>query len=681
MDIKHAKYNQNYYNNLSQQDKNKWIEQVYNYYNKSLPLVKYDKNEVNKYFNKLKQPQKYKVIKTNFDYKKYKLFNLINFMNEHDAKLNSDSNNNYFIDIIDVDYKINYIDFCSLSDFYQNNERVKCQVKKYKSPVNYYKDNYKFILNKYFSKMFYHYEKGLKIDKLNFTKCKNCVNPIYLQAIMYENNRFCTVYKPYLFKLLIQIFKTHEKPNILDLSSGWGDRLIAIASIQNDINLYIGIDPNKKLITGYKKIIDDLIKDKNKVKLINDKSENVDFNLLPKQDIIFWSPPFFDQEIYTKDESQSVEQFKTYDDWESKFIIDVINRSTNNLVKNGVLILYIGNINYESFLKKISYIQTLEFIGNLRITSDNKFKNYMIFVKNSSENICEILTEPSKNKNFINKIKTMIKSIKTDNPPFRIENINVNNKKFHVVQDGYLLAGTKMRIADLFVKKMLKENKDIDTLVYGGAPNGFGIVATAYAAYKNNLKCEIFIFGDKDYVINSRQYNSLLLLGAKVYFCGNYKNAANLKYDMAQYICLDGYKDKKNYYIIPMGLNDNDKIMVNLLADQLTKINIKNLNIKRMWLVAGSGGISEALYKALPNTHFFVYVTSMHGKYGKYVLERFKHKKNITILNKFNIDNVTNDANKYYKTVGNYDDLVFPYVKKYGKDGDYIWNVASDELI
>ena len=118
MDIKHAKYNQNYYNNLSQQDKDKWINQVYNYYNKSLPLVKYDKNEINKYFNKLKQPQKYKVIKTNFDYKKYKLFNLINFMNKHDAELNSDSNNNYFIDIIDVDYKTNYIDFCSLSDFY-----------------------------------------------------------------------------------------------------------------------------------------------------------------------------------------------------------------------------------------------------------------------------------------------------------------------------------------------------------------------------------------------------------------------------------------------------------------------------------------------------------------------------------------------------------------------------------
>lgn len=54
------------------------------------------------------------------------------------------------------------------------------------------------------------------------------------------------------------------------------------------------------------------------------------------------------------------------------------------------------------------------------------------------------------------------------------------------------------------------------------------------------------------------------------------------------------------------------------------------------------------------------------------MLERFKHKKNITILNKFNIDNVINDANKYYKTVENYDDLVFPYVKKYGKDGDYI---------
>ena len=257
-------------------------------------------------------------------------------------------------------------------------------------------------------------------------------------------------------------------------------------------------------------------------------------------------------------------------------------------------------------MAKISHINKLRFVGNLKITTlKNKHKTYMIFIKKSESNICKILTE--KNNNLIVKIKKTIKSITSDNPPLKIIDINVNKMNFHVVQEGYLLAGTKMRVADLFVKKMLKQNKNIDTLVYCGSPNGFGIIATAYAAYKNNLKCEIFIFGDINYVINSRQYNTLLVLNAKVYQCSNYKNAANLKYDMSQYITLNGYEDKKNYYIVPMGLNDDKKIMVNLLSEQLSKV--ITFNIKRIWLVAGSGGILEALEKTLPDAHFFVLIT------------------------------------------------------------------------
>jgi hypothetical protein len=386
MDIENAKYNQQFYNNLSQIDKDKWIDKVYQFYNNSLPIIQYNKEKIIEHFNKLKQKQNYKVIKTKFNYKKYKLFNLIKFINDTDKVFYNTKN--CFIDIIDVDYKINYIDICSLSDYYQNFERMKCVTKKYQSPLDYYKHNYKYILDKYFSNMLKYYEEGLKINKLDFKNCDYCVNQIYLQNVMYENNKFCTVYKPYLFKLLIEIFKSNTKPNILDLSSGWGDRLIAIASIQDDINLYIGIDPNKKLFTGYNKIVDDLIKDKNKINLINDRSENVKFNDFPELDIIFWSPPFFDQEIYVSEKSredfkdQSIEQFKNYDEWESKFIIDIIYKSSKKLKKYGIFILYIGNINYDSFIKKMNYIKRLKFIGNLKISSTkNKYKNYMIFVR------------------------------------------------------------------------------------------------------------------------------------------------------------------------------------------------------------------------------------------------------------------------------------------------------------
>ncbi len=41
-----------------------------------------------------------------------------------------------------------------------------------------------------------------------------------------------------------------------------------------------------------------------------------------------------------------------------------------------------------------------------------------------------------------------------NNPPIKIDDIHISNSRtIHVVQEGYLLAGTKQRVASLFVKK------------------------------------------------------------------------------------------------------------------------------------------------------------------------------------------------------------------------------------
>ena len=126
----------------------------------------------------------------------------------------------------------------------------------------------------------------MSIEELSFEnneeEYKKAINPMYLQNIIYENNRFCTVYKPYLFKLFINIFKGNKKPKILDLSSGWGDRLIGALSLQDEIEQYIGIDPNNNLLKGYNKMIEDLCHEKNKKKFIflQQPAEEVDYVLI-----------------------------------------------------------------------------------------------------------------------------------------------------------------------------------------------------------------------------------------------------------------------------------------------------------------------------------------------------------------------------------------------------------------
>jgi hypothetical protein len=726
---KNAQVNQNNYNNLNDQTKKNWINNVYKYYNNSIPLVEYSINDIKYSFSILENKQNYKVIINNNNFanlKKYNFYNLIKFIGKNKTndieiinkskKFGNKIKNFMGIKLViyDYDYKKNYVNISLLSDFYQNGERVLCKVLNNDTPQNYYEKKYMFILNKYFSNLKKYYEEGLLINELTFennkTQYSKSINPIYLQNIMYENNKFCTVYKPYLFKLFIQIFKGENKPKILDLSSGWGDRLLGALSIQDEIEKYIGIDPNEKLSYGYNKMINDLASEKNKKKFIilQKQAEEVEFVELDKDiDIIFWSPPFFDQELYIiekerKDYSnQSIQKFKNYDDWENFFLINILNLASNNLKLNGVIILYIGHIKYDTFYKKMNNILKIKNIGYINILSD-KVKNYIIFVKTEKNKNCVILQnknifniENIENNSIVQEIKNKLKHNVT-NPDLNIIELNLNNKKINLIQDSVLVAGTKQRVVVNFIEKILETNKNITTLTYAGTFNGYGAVATAFGAYKLGLKSKVFLStiptGSKNneptknnVILNSKQINTLEALDATIYLCEDYRTAKNMQYDITTLPTTEQniWITKKEYYNVPLGLNDDDKIMVKLLSKQIKKASentiINKIKNPRIWLVAGTGGITESLKIAFPTAIIFVYLTG-GGKYIKKVIEYLK-KNNITILNNnpdFDIVGIKNDYSNYYQSVSDYDSLIWPYVKKYALNNDFIYNIASN---
>ena len=297
---------------------------------------------------------------------------------------------------------------------------------------------------------------------------------------------------------------------------------------------------------------------------------------------------------------------------------------------------------------------------------------------------------------------TIIKNIKSDikieddindNPPLNIISINLTPpKKINIIQDNILIAGTKQRVSTLFIQKIIGDNNSIKTLVYAGSYNGFGAIATAYSAYKLNLKCIVFLSSiatgsnkeeSYDKIVKSKQIRTLIALNAKIYLCKSYREARELEYKISQY---PDWTMTPGYFIVPMGLNDSDGIMINLLSIQIKKAIKNNNNFKskniRIWLVAGSGGILMSLVKALPNATFFVLLTG-GGKYidmvKQYIAQNKNNKKNnISIINGLDISGVINNSDKYYESVKGYDNQIFPYVKKYAKDGDYIWNVGSD---
>jgi hypothetical protein len=304
-----------------------------------------------------------------------------------------------------------------------------------------------------------------------------------------------------------------------------------------------------------------------------------------------------------------------------------------------------------------------------------------------------IITEKDVNPDLLNMFKKILKK-SSINPKFIINQINVNNKKINIVQENYLIAGTKGRVAQLLLKNILKKNPGVKTLTYCGSFNGFGALATAYCAYKEGLKCEVFLSKmatnskqreiNKNGLYNSRQIITLVGLNAKIHLCPDFRTARKLQYSITtrevkphEWELIDGY------YNIDMGLLDKEGVMPELLSKQLKKASKNTIldgDKKAFWLVAGTSGIAQSLVKAFPNSNINILLVG-GGKYLNESLKWLKSQKNVVILSgELNKEELRNNRSKYYKSTSGYDDRIWPYVKEYAKDGDFVWNVGADEF-
>ena len=125
----------------------------------------------------------------------------------------------------------------------------------------------------------------------------------------------------------------------LDISAGWGDRLLAAMSLDMD---YIGFDPNTELQPGHCQMIS-MFGDNTRHKIIYEPFEKA---IIPPgpYDVVLTSPPYFDLEIYSRNqEGQSTFTFPTYEKWMIWFLFESLRKSWDNLKDNGFLILHLGD--------------------------------------------------------------------------------------------------------------------------------------------------------------------------------------------------------------------------------------------------------------------------------------------------------------------------------------------------
>lgn len=130
---------------------------------------------------------------------------------------------------------------------------------------------------------------------------------------------------------------------ILDLSAGWGDRLLSACALDAT---YMACDPNTEMIPIYDQIINKYgTKDKQKVHCLpfedldeRDERDERKFNMM------YTSPPFFDLEIYSNEDTQSSSRYKTLESWLTGFMYPCLEKANKMLMKNSPVFLHLSDI-------------------------------------------------------------------------------------------------------------------------------------------------------------------------------------------------------------------------------------------------------------------------------------------------------------------------------------------------
>lgn len=172
---------------------------------------------------------------------------------------------------------------------------------------------------------------------------------IYLYKFIIESLRTASKtqsisnFKPTVAKYIYE--KYGNNGTVLDPCMGYGGRMLGAWC--SDVKKYVGIDPCTKTIEGNKKLYKKLFELTQFNTLFNDEDSRKrpqieiiqspfeDFNTDEKFDLVFTSPPYFNTEKYSFEDTQSWVRYKTYPIWEKKFLEPLVDKSYNYLKSGG----------------------------------------------------------------------------------------------------------------------------------------------------------------------------------------------------------------------------------------------------------------------------------------------------------------------------------------------------------
>ena len=202
---------------------------------------------------------------------------------------------------------------------------------------------------------------------------------------IHTNSQAVSNFRPTAAKLIYEKFGGDV---IWDMSCGWGGRLIGF--LASTRKYYIGTEPSSKTYDGLLKIKDDFGYLGKKVEIHKLGSEvfQPDKESL---DLCFTSPPYFDTEKYSDEETQSFKKYPTKDEWVNGFLRKTIENCYSGLKSNKYMLINIANTSKYKFIeeetvkisKELGFIQeeTLQLTLSSVMGAGYKYEPIFVFKK------------------------------------------------------------------------------------------------------------------------------------------------------------------------------------------------------------------------------------------------------------------------------------------------------------
>ena len=160
-----------------------------------------------------------------------------------------------------------------------------------------------------------------------------------------------TMYRPQMAKMVVTNLGAKR---VLDPCAGWGGRMLGCIASGAE---YVAFEPNTETYQGLLKLIEFLgIEDK--VRIIKDSALEMDKYDIGEFDLILTSPPYFDLEVYSHEDTQSIKGCDTYSIWVNNFLKPLIELSTSHMKQNGWSCWNVHNVGKMKMIEDVKNIHS-----------------------------------------------------------------------------------------------------------------------------------------------------------------------------------------------------------------------------------------------------------------------------------------------------------------------------------